>query len=110
MIPKPKFKPHKPPLSIPKSLLAKVDERDKHICQRCGAKGTEHHHIAFGGGMGRRRIHTIENLITLCLGCHKLAQTTKEMREWCMQWSRERYGNIVDLIKRYGHEWEKYCG
>jgi hypothetical protein len=105
---KPKHKPKRPPLGIPKALIAAVDERDKRMCQRCGMKGTERHHIAYGAGMGRRRIHTIENLITLCQRCHFRAQTEREIREWCMCWSRERRGLVVDLIKAHGHRWREY--
>ena len=43
----------------------------------------------------------------LSLEMHDWAENTEEGRKWCEDWSRERYGNVVDLIKRYGHEWEK---
>lgn len=109
MIPKPTYRPHKSPKSIPAKIRAAVHERDGHVCQKSGERGTEIHHIV-PGGMGRRRVHTIENLITLSLEMHDWAENTEEGRRWCEDWSRERYGNIVDLIKRYGHEWEKYCG
>jgi 5-methylcytosine-specific restriction endonuclease McrA len=108
MISKPTYKHKKPPLNIPESLIKQVDERDKHICQRCGQAGTERHHISFGGGLGRRRIHAIENLITLCTECHIEAHSDNKVREWCLNWSRERYRNAVDLIKQYGQRWRDY--
>lgn len=108
MIPKPSYKPKKPPKNIPAALKRQVDERDKKTCQKCGERGTERHHIV-PAGMGRRRVHTIENLITLSHKTHEWAQQTAEGQEWCENWSRERYGNAVDLIKQYGHKWKDYA-
>ena len=82
---------------IPKKLIKAVLERDDGICQYCGRQGINIHHIV-PAGMGRKRIHAIENLITLCLECHSGAHSSKEMREWTYDWSRKRYGNTIDKL------------
>jgi len=82
---------------IPKKLIKAVLERDGSICQYCGRQGVNIHHIV-PAGIGRKRIHAIENLITLCLGCHSRAHSSKEMREWTYEWSRQRYGNAIDKL------------
>ena len=82
---------------IPKKLIKAVLERDDGICQSCGRQGVNIHHILFGG-TGRRRIHTVENLITLCLECHSRAHSNGEMREFTYDWSRARYGDVIDKL------------
>ncbi len=82
---------------IPKKLIKAILERDGSICQYCGRQGINIHHIV-PAGMGRKRIHAIENLITLCLDCHKGAHSSKDMREWTYDWSRKRYGNTIDKL------------
>ena len=85
---------------IPKKLQMEVWERDGGECQYCHAPGSLPPHHSVFGGTGRKRVHRIEILITLCYRCHRLAHTTKEMRAWCENWSRERYGVIVDELRR----------
>jgi 5-methylcytosine-specific restriction endonuclease McrA len=82
---------------IPKKLIKAVLERDDGICQYCGRQGANIHHIAYGG-TGRARRHIKENLITLCLECHGAAHRSKEMRGWTYEWSRNRYGNVIDKL------------
>lgn len=82
---------------IPKKLIKAILERDDGICQYCGRQGANIHHIAYGG-TGRKRIHCIENLITLCLECHREAHSNKEMRAWTYEWSRQKYGDKVDKL------------
>ena len=82
---------------IPKKLARAVLERDNEICQFCGRQGANIHHIVFGG-TGRKRIHSKENLITLCLECHRNAHSNGEMREWTYDWSRKKYGHTVDRL------------
>lgn len=82
---------------IPKALVKAVLSRDNEICQCCGRRGANIHHIVFGG-TGRKRIHIKENLITLCLDCHREAHSSKEMREWTYDWSRKKYGDKVDKL------------
>ena len=82
---------------IPKKLIKAVLERDGSICQHCGRQGANIHHIV-PAGMGSKRLHIKENLITLCLDCHREAHTSKDMREWTYAWSRQRYGNVIDKL------------
>ena len=56
----------------------KALDRDKHLCQKCGAKenGREHdvHHIIPFRIFGIKRYeeaNQIDNLLTLCIGCHR---------------------------------------
>lgn len=95
--PKPKRKSNRNP--IPEELLGEVSERDKCICQYCGVYcGNQIPHHIVPAGIGGKRIHRIENLITLCLGCHMEAHSGKDIREWAYQWSRKRYGNAIDKL------------
>lgn len=80
----------------PAPLLKLIMERDGGICQKCGGRGSDIHHIV-PGGMGGKRVHKEANLITLCRLCHQKTES-KSMREWCQNWSRERYGDTVDRI------------
>jgi 5-methylcytosine-specific restriction endonuclease McrA len=82
---------------IPKKIIKTVLERDDGICQYCGRQGANIHHIV-PAGMGRKRIHAIENLITLCLDCHRLAHNVKSMKVWTYEWSRKKYGNTIDKL------------
>ena len=82
---------------IPKKIIKAVLERDDSICQHCGRQGVNIHHIV-PAGMGGKRIHAIENLITLCLECHSGAHSSKDMREWTYDWSRARYGDVIDKL------------
>ncbi len=82
---------------IPRKLVKAILERDNGICQSCGRQGANIHHIV-PAGIGRKRIHAIENLITLCLDCHSGAHSSKEMREWTYTWSRQKYGDKIDKL------------
>jgi 5-methylcytosine-specific restriction endonuclease McrA len=97
LIPKPKPKRKSNSNPIPQNIILQVMERDNGICQHCGRQGANIHHIV-PAGMGGKRIHAIENLITLCLDCHSGAHSSKEMREWTYAWSRKRYGNTIDRL------------
>ena len=92
---------------IPQELLDEVWSRDRNICQYCGAYCGETipHHLVFGG-TGRKRIHRMEILITLCLKHHSEAHSSKTMREWTYAWSRALYGGVVDelLQKKWSGE------
>jgi 5-methylcytosine-specific restriction endonuclease McrA len=82
---------------IPKKIIKAVLERDESICQHCGRQGVNIHHIV-PAGMGGKRIHAIENLITLCLDCHSGAHGNREMREFTYEWSRRLYGDVIDKL------------
>jgi 5-methylcytosine-specific restriction endonuclease McrA len=95
---KPKPKSKKNP--IPKDILQAVIDRDGGKCQYCGGDATDPHHIV-SSGMGRRKIHRKENLMLLCQLCHRLTHSGKDSearQRWCEDWSRKRYGNMIDLF------------
>lgn len=82
---------------IPKKIIKAVLERDDSICQYCGRQGANIHHIVPAGIGGKRR-HIKENLITLCLDCHSRAHSSKDMRAWAEDWSRKKYGSTIDKL------------
>jgi hypothetical protein len=61
---------------IPFDVRKSVDERDGRFCRCCGTyAGTarELHHVVYGGsvrGMGGRRVHNVDEIVTLCGLCH----------------------------------------
>lgn len=75
-------------LAIPQRLRDEVDARDGGFCRLCGkflGGRRAIHHINFGGdvqGMGGRRSHTLDNLVSLCylpgdMNCHQRAHSRK---------------------------------
>lgn len=67
-------------------IKAKIFERDSYSCVRCGTRrGLERtpHHVIFKsqGGKGDKR-----NGATVCMECHRLAHTKREIRRWFEQW------------------------
>jgi len=53
--------------NIPQELYDKVKQRSGGICEICGKnKSEEVHHLA-----GRRRVACLENLLDVCISCHK---------------------------------------
>jgi 5-methylcytosine-specific restriction endonuclease McrA len=73
---------------IPQKMRDAVDERDGGFCRMCGkflGYRRAIHHINFGGdrqGMGGRRRHDLDNLISLCYlpgdnDCHQRAHSRK---------------------------------
>lgn len=73
-------------LRIPPEVRREVDDRDRGYCRRCGqflGDRRIHHHIHYGGdfrGMGGRRLHEVDNLVTLCNECHRAVHDRKH--EW----------------------------
>jgi hypothetical protein len=49
-------------------------EQDIVLCERCGARSNQIHHI-YGRGKGK---DIITNLMALCVNCHSLAHASKE--------------------------------
>ena len=84
---------------IPKKLVKAIMERDGEQCQYCSRPASDLHHI-IAAGQGGRKVHRKENLISLCRDCHSKAHGYKEMKEWCIDWSRKKYGKEIDDILR----------
>ena len=121
--PKPSYKTSKPPKNMPSKLRKGIKQRDGNTCQMCGKQGeysdmglTIHHIVS--PGMGRRKVHKKENLITLCgpvFGnkCHHETHSGKESEElqrWCESWSRKKYGAEIDRIKKQTKKGNKAVG
>lgn len=79
---------HGETVAIPERMRRAVDQRDCGFCRMCGKFLGERraiHHIFFGGdlqGMGGRRSHTLDNLVSLCWlpgdkDCHQRAHSRK---------------------------------
>lgn len=75
-------------LEIPADIRAEVDERDGGHCRFCGRfeEARALHHILYGGdyqGMGGRRRHAVENLITVgwfgSHDCHSIIHGNKRL-------------------------------
>lgn len=72
-------------LQIPKDLRLEVWERDGGACRRCGqTSGLVLHHVHYGGdtqGMGGRRLHRLDNIVTLggaySHDCHQVVHSDK---------------------------------
>lgn len=60
--------------AIPAAVRRAVLQRDHGTCRLCGRRGVHLHHIRFGGGegpgMGGRRQHDPNLIVTLCEECH----------------------------------------
>jgi hypothetical protein len=75
-------------LAIPQSVRDEVDARDAFHCRFCGRHEENRaiHHCQFGGddvGMGGRRLHVLENLITVGWtpghDCHSIIHSNKDL-------------------------------
>ena len=93
-------------LAIPDDLRLAVDERDGQVCRCCGEFLGERralHHIAFGRGFGARRLHRIDNLITVGWlpgnrDCHGLVHRQRHrFEEILLQLASGRHGGITAL-------------
>jgi 5-methylcytosine-specific restriction endonuclease McrA len=80
-----------------------ASERDEDTCQLCGKRAVEVHHIV-PAGMGGKRVNELYNMLCLCDECHKLAHRSRKTRERLEDWSRERYGPVIDelIMKKRG--------
>ena len=85
--------------AIPTRMRADADERDGGYCRVCGRYlGAQRalHHIMYGFGTGARRVHTLDNLVTVCWmwpgNCHDRVHSDKH-----------RYQPVLlDVINRPG--------
>lgn len=85
----PRTRAERETLTIPADLRAEVDERDQLHCRVCGKHLQDAralHHIHYGGsrqGMGGRRSHSLDNLISICWlwggNCHDLVHSDKNL-------------------------------
>lgn len=75
---------------IPGWVRSAVDERDGLVCRVCGryqGVGRQIHHIEFGGdkvGMGGRRVHEVDALITTCQRCHSWMHDRKDRARFAL--------------------------
>lgn len=74
-----------------------VKERDESLCQLCGRRAVDIHHIV-PAGMGGKRTNELYNMLCLCGECHTQAHRKREIRERCEEWSRKHYGCAVDNL------------
>src|SRR5580698_8630256 len=64
-----------PKAKLPDSLRRAVFQRDDWKCRRCNSRSNLHpHHLTFRSHGGT---HTMENLITLCMTCHRMLHDGK---------------------------------
>lgn len=79
--------------------IKEIFERDNYECVRCSRSwGLESvpHHIIFKsqGGTGEKR-----NGATVCLECHRLAHSKRDIRLWFEQWRDENLDEVGNLIE-----------
>lgn len=87
---------------VPLSVKRTVYERDNGQCQGCGRPvpfGPDPHHICFRSQARRDMVHRKENLVTLCYLCHQNAHLFAEHRRKWEEWSRKKYGDVIDQIR-----------
>jgi len=67
-----------------------VRERDGHRCRKCGRHRVFAHHI-FGKKAHPSTRWTLENLLSVCFGCHRDAHASPEdFRRWVISWMGEK--------------------
>lgn len=67
-----------------------ISRDDVVLCEVCGQRGADIHHIEYQSQGGKDEI---ENLIALCRGCHKAEHDTASRKE--------RYQSIVQRRTKY---------
>lgn len=97
-------------LAIPQAIRQAVDERDQHTCRVCGRHQGDAralHHIVYGGdavGVGGRRIHEVDNLITVCWmfnGCHELVHGNKRLWQPLLLTTAQQRGVTALQLRRW---------
>ena len=82
-VPKPSYKRFKPTAKQRGSITPKVRqqliERSGGACERCGRRAVHAAHIT---RRWKLQETTVNNLLHLCIDCHRWADNTKEGREW----------------------------
>lgn len=98
---------------IPPAARAAVDERDGYRCRGCGrwlGEGRYIHHIFYGGdavGMGGRRKHVLDNLVTVCMACHERFHSNKGKYQPFVAEVVKNPGTTVNQLMRWYQGWDK---
>jgi DEAD/DEAH box helicase domain-containing protein len=85
-----------------KIIRERVLSRDGNTCQSCGKGGRTnylhvHHKIPFKSFSSQEFANSLENLITLCSDCHKLAEVNVKIRS-CISGLRYAIYNMAPLL------------
>ncbi len=85
-----------------KSIRERVLERDGNICQSCGKKDKSdplqvHHKVPFKAFIASEYVNSPDNLITLCVDCHRLAEINVKIRN-SLSGLRYSIANLAPLI------------
>lgn len=81
-------------ISAQVALRLLVLQRDGYICQDCGERAQEIHHII---SRGHKLAWSLRNMITLCAKCHRMANKgggahSKDARRRHLRYLRGKYG------------------
>ena len=83
---------------LDKKFREAINERDNHICQRCGNPGNNCHHIV--GRRNRSVRWFIPNGLLLCPGCHTFrTDSFHQNPRVTMEWFEEKYPDRYQAIK-----------
>jgi DEAD/DEAH box helicase domain-containing protein len=79
-----------------------VLSRDHNTCQSCGKKGgilplQIHHKIPFKSFTSIKAANSIDNLVSLCADCHRLAEMNVKIRS-CLAGLRYVFANLAPLL------------
>ena len=102
-VPKPVRKRSKPTRrqrnNFSQKVRQQIYERDNGLCQECGSRGTEIHHVKFRSKGGRG---VYSNGVLLCHSCHRKVHDNREL---ALQWQKHfesMYGKDY-----YKDEWDE---
>lgn len=101
-VPKNPYKRRKPTRkkrnNFSREVRKQIYERDNGLCQECGSRGTEIHHVKFRSQGGRG---VVTNGLLLCADCHrKIHKIRKFAKKW-QEIFEDRYGSDY-----YKDEWD----